>query len=129
MLTYSMSLPELSCIVSLSTSYMALVLLILHTFQKCPILLHFMHVFQNARHCLSGYVLPQYLHVCFKGVLDCVDLLRLSLWAYIDILILSNSLDSVMVLIPADWALCTSTLFIHDKMFSLVMVSFPFYCS
>ena len=121
MLTDSMSSSVLSCNVSYSTSFIALVLLLLHTFQKWPILLHSMHIFPYAGHCLSGWVLPQYLHICFDGVLGCVDLLWLSLWEYLDILILSNSF------ITADWALCTSSIiFAHDKIFSLVIVTFLF---
>ena len=113
-------------IVSCSTSFTALVPLLLQTFWKWPILLHSMHIFPYTRHCLGGCVLPQYLQVCLNGVLDYIGPLGLSMWAYLATQILSNSFVSVMALITAAWVLCASILFAHDKIFSLVMVSFPF---
>ena len=115
-----------SGMVSCSILFTALVLLLLQTFWKWPILLHSVYTFPYARHCLRGGVLMQYLHVCFNGMLNCVGPLSLfSLCACLATQILSNSFVSVVLLITAAWALCASTLFTHDKIFSLVMVSFP----
>ena len=124
MLTNSMSSSVLSCTVSCSISFTTLFLMLLWTFQKWSILLHSVHIFPYARHCLGGYVLPQYLHVCFDGMLDCVGPFGFSLWACLATQIWSNSFVSVLVLIVTAWALCASTIFTYDKIFSLVMVSF-----
>ena len=120
-----MSSLVLFCKVSCSTSLTACVLLLLQTLQKWPVLLHSAHIFPYARVCLVGCMLPQYLHICFESVPDCDDLLGLTLHADLDIIILSDSFDSVIVFITATCVLCASTLFTHDRILSLVMVSFP----
>ena len=71
-------------------------------------------------------MLLQYLQVCFDGVLDCVGPLGLYLQACLATQILSNSLVSVMVLITYVLTLCASILFAHDKIFSLMTLSFLF---
>ena len=62
----------------------ALVFLLLHTLQKCPTLLHSVHVLLYAGHCLGGCVLPQYLHAGHDGVLCCTSILGLLVHAGLD---------------------------------------------
>ena len=50
--------------------------------------------------------LPQYLHTCHAGVLDCADLFQLSLCIDLDTFILSKSLHSVILFITVAWAHC-----------------------
>ena len=128
MLTNLMSLPASSWTASCSTFFMALVLLLLHTTWKWPILLHSMHVFPYARHCLGRWLLPQYLHICFMGILICVLLLRLSFHIFLAILILSNFFASVRLFITMDCALCTSTLLAHANTSSLEMTLLLYLC-
>ena len=99
---------------------MALVLLLLHTAQKCPFLLHPVHVFQYDRHCLREWLLPQYPNVCFLGVHTCM-LLRLSLYVFLAFFILLNSFASVRLFITEACALCASILLAQVNTFSLVM--------
>ena len=96
MLTNSMFSLATPWTASCSTSFMALVLLLLHTAQKWPNLLHSVHIFLYARHCLRQWLLLQYLLICFIGVLICVLLLRLSLHAFLTILILSQLKDKII---------------------------------
>ena len=108
--------------ISCTTSSMALVLLCLHTTLKWPIFMHSVHVFPYTWHCLGWWLLLQYLHVCFMDILVCVFLLGLSLHAFFDILILSNTFASVIPLITADCVLCTLILFAHAKTFPLIII-------
>ena len=48
--------------VSTSISFTALLLLLWHTFLKCPDLPYPAHIFPHSGHCLSGCTLPQYWH-------------------------------------------------------------------
>ena len=103
MLTGSMLFsPALSWTTSCCTSFTALVFLLLHTALKWPILLHSVHVFPNAGHCLRGWLLLQYWHVCFVGVYVCMCLLGLSLCAFFVTFILSNSFASVRLFMIVD---------------------------
>ena len=67
-LTLSISPSFHSCDSSISSSFTALSLLLWHTFLKCLILIQPAHVLLYARHCLSVYNLPQYLHGCHCAV-------------------------------------------------------------
>ena len=111
---------SLSWAASCSTSFMALALLILYTALKWPILVHFVYFFPYARHCLVGWLLPQYLHICFAGLFVCMYLLGLSLCVFFTIFSLSNS-SSVRLFMMVDGVLCASTLFIEDNTFSVVI--------
>ena len=123
MLTILMSSLMLSCRISCFTSFTASVFLLLQTLWKRQVLLHSAHFFPYYGHCLGGCMLPQYLHICFEGVLDCDDLLGLTLSADLDIIILSNPFDPKIVFIRATCALCVYTVFAQDRIPSLVMVS------
>ena len=123
-LTISMSSLALSCMVSCPTSCSALVFLLLQTVLKWPNLLHSMHTLPYAGYCLGGCKLPQYLHACHAGVLDCAGLFGLSLHADLDTF-LSNSLDSVILFITAAWALCVPTLFAHVRTLPFVIWMLP----
>ena len=115
---------SLSWTVSCSILSVAPVLLLLHYTLKWPILPHSLQVFAYARHCLSGWLLPQYLHVCFVGVFVCICLLGVSLCVFFIIFSLLNSFASMRLFMMVDWALCTLTLFAHDNIFSLVIFHF-----
>ena len=65
-----------------STLFTAVVFLLLHITLKWPILLHPVHVSPYVGHCLRGWLLPQYQHVCFAGIPVCMCLLRLSLCTF-----------------------------------------------
>ena len=76
-LTTSVSSPCDSSSISISTSCTMQFLLLLHTFLKCPILLHAAHVFPYARHCLGAWLSPQYLHSRLWCVAMCASLPQL----------------------------------------------------
>ena len=63
-LIVSMSSPWDSGPISISTSCTMQFLLLMHAFLKCPVLLHAVHVFPYAGHCLGVWPPPQYLHGC-----------------------------------------------------------------
>ena len=107
----------LSWAASCSTSFMVLALLLLHTALKWPILLHSVHLFPYAGHCLGGWLLPQYLHVCFAGIFVCVGLLGLALLVFFTNLSLSDSFTSVRLFMMVDWNICTLALFAQGNTF------------
>ena len=107
---------DTSCYISLTT----MLLLLQQTFQKCPSLPHSAHILPYAGHCLGWWIPPQYLHDCCN-VVWCTGVLVLSSFTFLNILILSNCLDSVNVFDTAAWALCTSTLLAHVNTLPLVM--------
>ena len=121
MLTISMSPPVLSCVISCFISFTALVFWLLHTLLKWLTLLQSLHVLPYARHCLGGFVLPQYLHAGCDGVLCCAVLLWLPVHICLDTFILSNSLHLVITLITVAWAHCASTLFTLTMTLPLVV--------
>ena len=112
-LTISKSSPEFSCMISCPSLLNAQVFLLLHTLWKWPTLLHSVHILPYAGHHLGGCVLPQYLYAGHDGVLCCAGVLGLLVHAGLVTFILLNSLDLVIALITAVWALCASTLFAH----------------
>ena len=114
----------LSWAASCSTFLMVLALLLLHTTLKWPILLHSVYLFPYARHCLRGWLQPQYLHICFAGVFICMGLLVLSLCVFLTTFSLLNSFNSVRLFMMVDWDLCVFTLFTQDNTFSIVISSF-----
>ena len=118
-----MSSLVLSCVISCSISFTALVFLLLHTFLKWATLPY-------ARHCLGGCVLPLYLYAGHNEVSCCAVLLGLTVCICLNTFILSNSLDLVIAHEVEVWqyliharALCASTLFAHAKTLSLVCSS------
>ena len=105
---------------SISTSWTAQFLLLLHTFLKCPVLLHAAHVFPYAGHCLGGWLCLQYLHGCLWCVAICISLPWV-LFGSVPFFILSNALISVRSFNTIACALCASTLLAHASTSSLVI--------
>ena len=128
MLTESMLFSStLSWTASCSTSFMTLALLLLHIALKCPILLHSVHVFPYAGHCLGRWLLPQCLHICFVGIVVCMCFPGLPLCVCFSFIIfsLSNSFGSMRLFMLVDGAFCTLTLFAQNNTF-LLMIFFKF---
>ena len=124
-LMISMSSPWESGTISISTSCTVQFLLLLHTFLKCPILLHAVHTFPYAGHCLGVWPPPQYLH----GHLCCVAMFDSLTWVFFDsgaFLTLSNVLVSVMSFNMDTCNLYTSTLLAHANTSMLVICSLLF---
>ena len=61
---------------SISTSWTAQFLLLQHTFLKCPVLLHAVHIFPYAGHCLAAWLCLQYLHGHLWCVVICASVPR-----------------------------------------------------
>ena len=120
-LTISNSSHVFSCVISCPSLLTSLGFLLLHSLWKWPALLHLVHVLLCAGHCICVCVLPHYLHAGHDGMLCCAVFLRLLLCNGLDIFILLSSLDVVIVLITAAWALCAPTLFTHTGTFPLVI--------
>ena len=119
-LTVSISPALYSCISSISSLFTALSLLLWHTFLKCPVLPHHVHVLPYDGHCLGVCNPPQYLHGCHCVSGPCGHLV-LSSFAFFKICTLSNCLNSIMVFNTAAWALCASTLLVQASTPSLVI--------
>ena len=72
-LTISVSSSCDSASMSISTSWTAWLLLLLHTFLKCPVLLHAAHIFLYTGHCLGAWLCLQYLHGHLRCVATCTS--------------------------------------------------------
>ena len=114
----------LSWAASCSTSFTDWALLLLHTALKWSLLLQSVHLFPYAGHCLRGWLLQQYLHVCFVGIFVCMYLLGPSLCVFFTIFSLPNSFASMTLFLIVDWALCASSLFAQANTFSLAVSLF-----
>ena len=112
--------PSLSWTVSCSILCMALVLLLLHTALKWPVLLHSVQVFPYARYCLWGMAVTTVSACLFHGHL-CVSSGTVLVYIF-DTFILSNSFAFVRLFMTADWAFCAPTLFAHANTFWLSFI-------
>ena len=126
MLTVSISSSLGSGATSISTSWTAQFLLLMHTFWKCLIFPQLVHVFPYAGHCLSALLPPQYLHGClwYVCLVGSASHLPLGFWAS---LTLSNFCASIMSFKIAACALCTSIHLAHSSMSSLFICSLLFF--
>ena len=112
---------------SISTSWTAWFLFLMHTFWKWPIFLQPVHDFPYAGHCQGAWLPPQYLHGCLWYV--CLDVsashLPFGFWAS---LTLSNFCASVMSFNTAACVLCALIHLAHNSTSSLFICSLSFFC-
>ena len=96
--------------VSTSISFTAPLLLLWHTFLKCPVLPHATHIFLYAGYCLGRCTLPQYWCGCHYNIWP-TGSLAVSSFALFNTFIFLNCLNSVSVFNTTVCTLCASTLF------------------
>ena len=119
-LTISVSSSCDSASMSISTSWTTWLLLLLHTFLKCPVLLHAAHVFPYTGQCLGAWLCLQYLHSHLQCVATCASLPQV-LFDSVPFFYLSNIFISVRSFNTAACALCALTLLAHACTSSLVI--------
>ena len=125
-LTVSISSSWGSGITSTSTSWTALLFLLMQTFWKLPIFLQLAHNFPYAGHCLGAWLPPQYLHGCLWKAWHVVCISCLSLDFQTN-LTLSNFCVLERLLNIAACALCASIYLAHNNTSSLFVCSLLFF--